>query len=103
MVALRKPFQGLTNIVRFNWHYYVLAGIVLALVLLLVNFFPASYRAWCYVVVGFVLLTTFVSLATSYYVYDCSNLYKVNWLDAIISNDVRTVINVNAGFDETSE
>ena len=25
MATLRKPFQGVWNIVRFNWHFYVLS------------------------------------------------------------------------------
>ena len=32
MGPLRKPLQGVRNIVRFNWHFYLIA-LVLALVL----------------------------------------------------------------------
>lgn len=37
----------------------------------------------------------------SFYVYDLSGLYKLTWLPN--SNDVLNIVNIHAGFDETSE
>ncbi len=28
-MELRKPFQGVWNIIRFNWHFYVVAFVVI--------------------------------------------------------------------------
>jgi hypothetical protein len=39
----------------------------------------------------------------SYYIYDYSNLYSLHFLDKIITNQPKNIININAGFDETSE
>ena len=35
MENLRKPFQGILNIVRFNWHFYVLAAFFIGVLLVL--------------------------------------------------------------------
>jgi ubiquinone/menaquinone biosynthesis C-methylase UbiE len=45
------------------------------------------------------ILTLAVSLIISFYIYDLSNLYQLNWLS---NGDNKTVLTINAGFDETS-
>ena len=40
-----------------------------------------------------------ISLLASYYVYDVSNLYQLPWLPDL---NEKSVLNINAGFDETS-
>lgn len=88
----RKPFQGVTNIIRFNWHYYAI--ILLISVLLLIR--PEWYKT-----LGISLLYTamLISLVVSYYIYDHSNLYSLNWLPPLPPG---TIVNIHAGFDETS-
>lgn len=51
-----------------------------------------------------ILITTSVSLLVSYYVYDLSDLYKLNWLHELVANLKRDlkIVNIHAGFDETS-
>ena len=99
--VIRKPFQGITNIVRFNWHFYVL-GVAFIGVLHIVK--PLAADA-LHPVIGLtgllVLLSLVISLAVSLYVYDLSGLYKFDWLPLSISSNA-TVVNINAGFDETS-
>ncbi|MDW8272943.1 MAG: class I SAM-dependent methyltransferase [Chitinophagales bacterium] len=41
-----------------------------------------------------------ISLVVSYYIYDLSNLYNLDWLPNL---DFKKVLNINAGFDETSQ
>jgi SAM-dependent methyltransferase len=42
-------------------------------------------------------------LIVSAWVYDLSHYYDLNWLNAIIRHtDIRQMVNINAGFDETS-
>ena len=99
MEVKRGPFQGVLNIIQFNWHFYVVAGIVLAALLVFQNMLPIQIRPF---VVGLAMLTIFtiaVSLATSSYVYDFSNLYQLLWLPDL---NGKKVLNINAGFDETS-
>jgi hypothetical protein len=111
----RKPLQGVSNIVKFNWHFYVLAFAAI-LVLVLANQFVspdiALLNLLIWLAIGFILASTFVSLLVSFYVYDCSNLYKLDWLDLLevlptktaqnVASKTANLVNINAGFDETS-
>lgn len=92
----RKPFQGVMNIIRFNWHFYAIA----ALLLLLSGYFSEYplLRIICWILVGSMLL----SLAVSWYIYDRSSLYSLHWLDNLITSPGKQLMNVHAGFDETS-
>ena len=100
--VLRKPFQGVTNIIRFNWHFYVFAGVVILLSLASLIFIPAALSWMVYVVALITFLTTFISLAVSCYVYDYSGLYKLQWLQLLAIEKNAKLVNINAGFDETS-
>jgi hypothetical protein len=91
METIRKPFQGVKNIVQFNWHFYVIA-LFLIFVLWFFKFF---------IVCIIVLLPIIISLLVSFYVYDYSNLYQFKWLK--LNQDNLSIANINAGFDETSE
>jgi ubiquinone/menaquinone biosynthesis C-methylase UbiE len=101
MEKIRKPFQGVSNIVRFNWHFYVLS-LAAILFILWANKYLESYRFYTNILLFFIITPTLISLLVSYYVYDFSGLYKLLWLDkmGIISN--KKMLNINAGFDETS-
>lgn len=102
MESIRKPFQGIGNIVRFNWHFYLLSIGLIILILILNNYIYETYSIYARLICFLIVLTTLVSLIVSYYVYDCSNLYKLTWLDKITPNKIGKIININAGFDETS-
>ncbi len=103
MEQVRKRFQGVTNIVRFNWHFYLVA--VLAVLLLFVLKFLSSRQYALYLngLAIVLLATTFISLLVSFYIYDVSELYTLNWLDAVNSQADGTIVNIHAGFDETSQ
>ena len=102
MERIRLPLQGVGNIIRFNWHFYVFAfAIALSLALLypLLDGLPALTIK----VLGFAIFATTVSsLLVSYYIYDFSALYELNWMPVISDADQKTIINIHAGFDETS-
>jgi len=100
MEITRTQFQGVCNIIRFNWHFYLIAGILMIGLLFFKNQFSHFLEFWLLVGIGLGFLVTLVSLLVSYYVYDCSNLYELDWLEN--SNDL-TLLNINAGFDETSQ
>lgn len=101
MDTVRKPFQGVFNIVRFNWHFYVIASIVVLLAATLLFVFPSPFGAFAGIFGLVLLITTSFSLIVSFYVYDLSGLYELNWLQPIDPND--KILNIHAGFDETSE
>lgn len=103
MAALRKPFQGVSNIIRFNWHFYLIAIVALAALSLVANLgIPLLEMLSSIAIIGIILTTTF-SLLISYYVYDCSNLYTLDWIRVEDENQPMKLVNINAGFDESSE
>lgn len=102
MEKIRKPFQGVINIVRFNWHLYLLAALfVVALVA--VNAVTGNrFLIFFLTIAVVVMLSILISLFVSFYIYDLSPLYTLNWLDKVPINGKGKLVNINAGFDETS-
>ncbi len=102
MAAIRKPFQGIRNVVRFNWHFYLLSiGFVFA-ILIFDRLLPESYHVFGNIMVAFLVVITTISLLVTFYVYDMSGLYKLAWLDEFDTQKNLKIANINAGFDETS-
>lgn len=102
MESIRKPFQGIGNIVRFNWHFYLLSIGFVVLILILNNYLNENFSIYASIFCFLIVITTLISLLVSYYVYDSSELYKLTWLDGIMQTETGKIININAGFDETS-
>jgi ubiquinone/menaquinone biosynthesis C-methylase UbiE len=102
MDKMRKPFQGVWNIIRFNWQFYVLAIVSAVVLFLLRNNFNVALLAASNILVFLILGTILVSLIVSWYIYDFSNLYKLSWLDNLPIKGNEKMVNINAGFDETS-
>jgi len=102
MDKMRKPFQGVWNIIRFNWQFYVLAIATVVVLLLFRNNLTAALRAAAIVLAILIVTSTLISLTVSFYIYDISNLYKLTWLDKFLINNNK-IVNINAGFDETSD
>jgi len=100
MASIRKPWQGVTNIVRFNWHFYVLIAVVLLLLFILRSYLSGSLLLAVNVLLVLSLGTVIISLAVSCYIYDHSHLYSLSWLDDISTDG--PLVNIHAGFDETS-
>jgi len=101
-VIRRKPYQGLTNIIRFNWHFYVVAFGVIVLALAGGTVLNGVATSICIVVALCVITPTVISLIVSYIVYDRSNLYKFLWLDDLNEHAIQKIVNIHSGFDETS-
>lgn len=99
MEITRSPFQGVLNIIHFNWHFFVLAGIGVSIALLGNGLFPVAWQGWVFWGGLLGAATTFISLLVSYYIYDVSDFYHFNWLSL---PPQQTVLTINAGFDETS-
>lgn len=95
----RKPFQGIVNIVRFNRHFYIIALLLLLVVFLCHQLFPLWLQSVVSIGALIALLLIMGSLSISFFIYDWSGLYKLNWLPDL---NHKKVININAGFDETS-
>jgi len=102
--APRGQFDGVLQIVRYNWSLYVAAVIVSALVvgLVLVVHPPAVLAAVLILGAIAAVFWLAVSLAVSHYVYDRSDLYRWEWIRERVAPNPRHVVNVHAGLDETS-
>ncbi|WP_439882167.1 class I SAM-dependent methyltransferase [Pontibacter sp. MBLB2868] len=97
---MRKPLQGVTNIIRFNWHFYALALAITMLLAFIAGFVGRPLQGYLYLTAALVLASTGISLLASLYVYDLSGLYRLNWVDR--QSTEKMIVNINAGFDETS-
>ena len=100
MELTRKPLQGVFNIVRFNWHYYVGFLVALAIAYPVLSLTPFAVQVIGYWALWSVSLNVMITLTVSWWIYDRSDLYSLNWLEEVPSGS--TVLNINAGFDETS-
>ena len=101
MAELRKPFQGVGNIVRFNRHFYLFSAVVVTVLLTASLFLRAPFN---FLLIGGCLATilvTVISLVVSFYVYDCSGIYDLNWIESKTPRGA--IVNINAGFDEISK
>lgn len=98
----RKPFQGVINVIRFNWHFYVIAVSLMG-ILAVVNLFLDDSVQWVIpVVITIAVASITFSLGVSYYIYDYSNIYSLDWLQSLNVAPGATLVNIHAGFDETS-
>lgn len=98
MAVKRTPFQGVSNIIRFNWPFYAVAAVIL-FALFSAGYLFEPIRLAAFLVGAAAAVTIMISLAVSFYVYDISGLYELRWIRGL---EHKKVLNVNAGFDETS-
>ncbi len=101
MEKLRKPFQGVYNIFRFNRHFYFISFGAVLLLFTIGEIIPAPYQILRNIFLILIIEMTLMSLIISFYIYDLSGIYKLDWLKINIESNSK-IININAGFDETS-
>jgi SAM-dependent methyltransferase len=99
----RRKFQGVLNILSFNRYFYFFGIGILALIIISYQLFDWSDILFWIIVISF-LYGLIMPLIVSAYVYDFSGYYNFDWLKKCSINDsqVKQIININAGFDETS-
>lgn len=102
MEKVRKPFQGVWNVVRFNWHFYALSGFGALILLFAGNYLNEPFRLLSRMLLFLAIAVVLISLIATFYVYDLSNLYKLTWLENSRKTENPVIVNINAGFDETS-
>lgn len=100
MEVERKSFQGVYNIIRFNWHFYLFASLILIPLLYFNNAFSQQIQSYILLLAITGIISVVLSLVASFYTYDYSNLYRLEWLP---NSDRKKILNINAGFDETSK
>lgn len=102
MDTLRKPFEGVLNIIRFNWHFYLISAMLVSILIITGIIAGGFFENLAVYMSAAILMGNFISLFASWYIYDKSDLYKFNWLKIeAIKNE--NILNIHAGFDETSK
>src|SRR5438105_4175716 len=100
----RGKYEGMLQIVRFNWPVYVAAmgicGALLAALAVLPILSRVRWLAW-----GFIASTSYwtvASLLVSHWIYDRSKLYQWTWIKEILPIAPRRWANIHVGLDESS-
>lgn len=103
MASQRRKFQGALNILSFNRHFYF-QGLAVLVVVFSLGFIADAYHIWFGAAVAAILYGLLMPLLVSAFVYDFSGFYEFNWLKSIKPADQENaeLVNINAGFDETS-
>jgi SAM-dependent methyltransferase len=98
----RGRYQGVLQILHFNWRMYLATGVGLIAAALAWPLLLMAGRAA--LVVGFTpaVFWMIASLAVSHYVYDRFPIYDLHWLERALEHTPRRWINIHAGWDETS-
>jgi SAM-dependent methyltransferase len=100
---MRGPWQGVAQILHFNWRMYLATVAATAAALVAWPLLPVAGRVFVPVAVVPVLFWMVASLAVSHYVYDMFPLYDLHWMERALAAAPRRWINIHAGWDETSE
>jgi len=99
----RSRFQGLRNIIVFNWPYYAVAVVLVSGLLLSSALAPSPWSGLLLTATVLVSLPILTSILTSLWIYDLSGLYGLGWLEDDKPPRIKAVLVLNAGFDEISD
>ncbi len=99
----RSLGTGIYRVLRFNWHFYALAALGFGILTLAVNLVQGWMRFLLLVILFLGLLAVALSLLVTLYVYDLSALYRLSWLDDDGFLPMNNILNIHAGYDETTE
>ena len=102
MKPVRKRFEGVINLVRFNWHYYLILFLALILIFF-AGLFVVKYRIFATIFIVATLLFCIFSIVATYYIYDRSPLYKFTWFKDQLYHRPARIVNIHGGYDETSK
>lgn len=101
----RGRFEGMANVVRFNWPLYVVGACAVMAAVAMALWLPVPLWMRCIAWTGAAgaayLLAA--SLVVSHWIYDRSRLYAFEWARSWAGDDAKCIVNLHSGFDETSE
>jgi len=100
----RKPFEGMLNILVFNWPLYATALVLALACPMAASLLPLPSVVRLLLLVsaagaGYFLIA---SLAVSFIIYDWSPLSRWKWIKDVLPSTPRRIVNLHAGFDESS-
>jgi ubiquinone/menaquinone biosynthesis C-methylase UbiE len=103
MLGMRSNYQGVWNIIRFNWPFFLSALVAIFIGLAIAAAVPRAW-SWLFLIGSLIAFgSMMVSLVVSWFIYDHSRLYDLSWFKESGLNESASVVNLSAGFDETSE
>ena len=102
-VRARTSYQGVIQIVRFNWRSYLAAALGVGAAVIASPFLPYPARLMVMLCASPPLFWLASSVVVSHYVYDRSQLYEFKWIDEVFPLAPPNWISIHSGFDETSE
>jgi SAM-dependent methyltransferase len=100
----RTRFQGVAQIVRFNWTFYVAAVVVLASAGSFVSLLPFPHFARAFILAGIFVAAFWLlmSLAVAHYIYDRTAIYDGGWITRSLGDPPASWASFHAGLDEFS-
>jgi ubiquinone/menaquinone biosynthesis C-methylase UbiE len=100
----RPRLYGVWQILRFNWHFYVMgaAGCTIGAIAMWLLPFPQWLRVCGWIIIAISMWWELASLAVSYFVYDVSPLYRWQWMHGLFPSAPQRWANIHAGLDESS-
>ncbi len=100
---MRTRYQGIGNVVRFNWHFYLIGGVACFLAIAIAPLLPEPLSRLSLMLAILALILIVISLAVSHLVYDRSDVYSLPLLGDHPWPPTPLVVNIHAGFDEISD
>jgi len=101
-IPIRRPYQGVLQILQFNWRSYIATSACAGVALLAIPSLPPPGRVGLTLFAAPALFWMASSLLVSHYVYDRFPHYNLNWISRALSRTPRRWINIHCGLDETS-
>jgi len=101
-IPSRRPYQGVIQILQFNWRSYVATAAAVGVALLALPFLPSPGRIVLLLGIAPALFWMTSSLLVSHYVYDRSPLSDLSWVCSVLPRTPQRWINIHCGLDETS-
>ena len=99
---MRGRSEGLLNVVRFNWPKYGLGVIVLVVMVVGACLLDGEFASAFKVIATLSGIALLLPLLVSHWIYDRSALYELPGLSHLPADWTGTLLNLNAGFDESS-
>lgn len=105
MMTPRSRFHGVTHVLKYNWHFYAVALVLVAAAIgaRRLGAVPPGLSGIIWLGVGLTVFWSLSSTLITFYIYDLSPLYKWQWLATLLKHPPQTWISFHAGLDETSE
>lgn len=99
----RHPYQGVFQILQFNWRFYLATVTCISAALIASLLLPSQFGIALRLSAIPALFWLGSSLLVSHYVYDRFPLYDLTWISRALSCPPQRWINIHCGLDETSD